>query len=75
MTETLAEKTCTPCRGGIPPLTRDEAQRPPAIVYAVPELICWCDLIKALLNILQGEGRPHMGNVGINHPDTAVSLI
>jgi 4a-hydroxytetrahydrobiopterin dehydratase len=27
MTETLAEKTCTPCRGSIPPLTRDEAQR------------------------------------------------
>ena len=27
MTETLAEKTCTPCRGGIPPLTRDEAER------------------------------------------------
>jgi hypothetical protein len=27
MTETLAEKTCTPCRGGIPPLTRDEALR------------------------------------------------
>ena len=27
MTETLADKTCTPCRGGIPPLTRDEAQR------------------------------------------------
>jgi hypothetical protein len=27
MTETLAEKTCTPCRGGIPPLTRDETQR------------------------------------------------
>ena len=27
MTETPAEKTCTPCRGGIPPLTRDEAQR------------------------------------------------
>jgi 4a-hydroxytetrahydrobiopterin dehydratase len=25
MIETLAEKTCTPCRGGIPPLTRDEA--------------------------------------------------
>ena len=29
MTETLAEKTCTPCRGGIPPLTRDEALRIP----------------------------------------------
>ena len=27
MTENLAEKTCTPCRGGIPPLTRDEALR------------------------------------------------
>jgi hypothetical protein len=22
----LVEKTCTPCRGGIPPLTRDEAE-------------------------------------------------
>ena len=22
MTETLAEKTCTPCRGGVPPLAR-----------------------------------------------------
>jgi 4a-hydroxytetrahydrobiopterin dehydratase len=27
MTEALAIKTCTPCRGGIPPLTRDEAER------------------------------------------------
>jgi Pterin 4 alpha carbinolamine dehydratase. len=27
MIATLAEKTCTPCRAGIPPLTRDEAQR------------------------------------------------
>jgi 4a-hydroxytetrahydrobiopterin dehydratase len=27
MIQALAEKTCTPCRGGIPPLTRDEAQR------------------------------------------------
>src|SRR5207245_3476488 len=25
MPETLAEKTCTPCRGGVPPLARDEA--------------------------------------------------
>ena len=25
MTATLVEKTCTPCRGGIPPLTREEA--------------------------------------------------
>ena len=27
MTETLAEKTCTPCHGGIPPLTPEEAER------------------------------------------------
>jgi 4a-hydroxytetrahydrobiopterin dehydratase len=27
MIETLAEKTCTPCRGGVPPLTREEALR------------------------------------------------
>src|SRR5947207_15843356 len=26
MVETLAEKTCTPCRGGVPPLTGDEAE-------------------------------------------------
>ena len=26
MSEILAEKTCTPCRGGISPRTRDEAQ-------------------------------------------------
>ena len=27
MTETLAEKTRTPCRGGISPLTHEEAER------------------------------------------------
>ena len=27
MTETLAEKKCTPCRGGIPSLTHEEAER------------------------------------------------
>jgi 4a-hydroxytetrahydrobiopterin dehydratase len=27
MTETLAEKRCVRCRGGIPPLTRDATQR------------------------------------------------
>jgi len=27
MTETLAQKKCTPCRGGIPPLTHEEAER------------------------------------------------
>ena len=27
MNETLAEKKCTPCRGGIAPLTHEEAER------------------------------------------------
>ncbi|HKN31101.1 MAG TPA: 4a-hydroxytetrahydrobiopterin dehydratase [Roseiarcus sp.] len=27
MTETLAERKCTPCRGGIPPLSLEEAER------------------------------------------------
>jgi 4a-hydroxytetrahydrobiopterin dehydratase len=26
MTEALANKTCTPCRGGTPPLTREQAE-------------------------------------------------
>jgi len=27
MAETLTDKVCTPCRGGVPPLTREEANR------------------------------------------------
>jgi len=27
MTEALADKVCTPCRGGIPPLTQADAER------------------------------------------------
>src|SRR6202023_1845532 len=27
MMDDLAEKTCTPCRGGIPPLTQEDAER------------------------------------------------
>ena len=26
MTEALVSKTCTPCRGGVPPLTREQAE-------------------------------------------------
>ena len=26
MPDTLAQKSCTPCRGGVPPLTREEAE-------------------------------------------------
>jgi len=27
MVDTLAAKTCTPCKGGIPPLPRQDAER------------------------------------------------
>ena len=27
MTESLTQKLCTPCQGGVPPLTREEASR------------------------------------------------
>ena len=27
MTEALSSKTCTPCRGGVPPLTSEQAER------------------------------------------------
>lgn len=27
MPDTLAQKSCTPCRGGVPPLTQEEAER------------------------------------------------
>jgi hypothetical protein len=36
MTETLSEKTCTPCRGGVPPLGRDEALRFPVFTVRLP---------------------------------------
>jgi hypothetical protein len=39
MTATLVEKTCTPCRGGVPPLTREEADslRAQAPDWALPD--------------------------------------
>ena len=36
MTKTLVEKTCTPCRGGIPPLTPQEAE---ALLVQAPEWV------------------------------------
>jgi hypothetical protein len=50
MTETLAEKTCTPCRGGIPPLTRDEAQR----FQALARLICRNSISSGMLPSTRG---------------------
>jgi hypothetical protein len=53
MTETLASKTYTPCREGIPPLTLEQAETfhaqapdwPPAtnpIRHTLPDLRCTC---------------------------------
>ena len=38
MTSALAEKTCTPCRGGVPPLTVEEAE---AYRVQAPEWVLW----------------------------------
>src|SRR3984957_19010125 len=38
MTEALVEKTCAPCRGGIPPLTRAEAEE---LLPQAPEWRSW----------------------------------
>jgi 4a-hydroxytetrahydrobiopterin dehydratase len=39
VTEALVSKTCTPCRGGIPPLTREEAElfQPPTPDWRLAE--------------------------------------
>jgi 4a-hydroxytetrahydrobiopterin dehydratase len=39
MTAALVNKTCTPCRGGIPPLTREQAERlhAEALDWQLPE--------------------------------------
>ena len=35
MVDTLVGKTCTPCKGGIPPLTPEEAEAPSCASSAV----------------------------------------
>ena len=53
MTEILAEKTCTPCRGGIPPLTRQEAE---ALLAQAPD---WSlvDEAHRVVHLSDGAGR------------------
>ena len=67
MTEALASKTCTPCRGGIPPLTREQAelfhaQAPEGTRAPWRDLRAWrtpgCDTrrLSAAIGALEGEG-------------------
>jgi len=62
MTETLAEKTCTPCRGGVPPLgreLRDDAHR-------IERTFRFCNFREALAFVQQvGELAESEGH----HPD------
>jgi 4a-hydroxytetrahydrobiopterin dehydratase len=45
MTAMLAEKTCTPCRGGVPPLTAEEAEayRAQAPEWTLRDEATWID--------------------------------
>ena len=54
MTETLAEKKCTPCRGGIAPLTHEEA--------AIPRFstILTLVVIPVIYNVVKGWRVPVM---------------
>jgi hypothetical protein len=50
MTEALASKTCTPCRGGIPPLTREQAE-----LFRAQAILRWRD--PAISALWPGEMR------------------
>ena len=72
MIATLAEKTCTPCRGGIPPLARDEAQRlqtqapnwefaddtpPNRAHFSIPQLSRGARLVQDVGQLAEAEGH------------------
>jgi hypothetical protein len=61
MTETLAENKCTPCRGGISPLTRDEAQR---LQAQAPD---W-ELADDAHRVKRTSGRGRRDGSGRGHP-------
>ena len=66
MTEALASKTCTPCRGGIPPLTREAAE---LLHGQAPD---WQLLEEAHRELAEGEG--HHPNISFGWGNATVSL-
>jgi 4a-hydroxytetrahydrobiopterin dehydratase len=77
MTESLAEKTCTPCRGGVPPLTPEEARRylEQAPNWALPDDVgqierkFWFSNFREALGFAHAAGE--LAETEQHHPDVA----
>src|SRR6202166_6340 len=71
MTEALASKTCTPCRGGIPPLTREQAE----LFHAQApdwELQEEAHFVQEIGELAEAEG--HHPNISFGWGEATVSL-
>ena len=77
MTSALAEKTCTPCRGGIPPLTRDEAEdyREQAPDWALRDEATRIERTYRFKNFAEAAGFVHraaeLAEAEAHHPDVS----
>src|SRR6202171_3901786 len=87
MTEALASKTCTPCRGGIPPLTREQAalfhaQAPdwqlPEEVHRIERRFRFRNFREALTFVQEvgelAEAEGHHPNISFGWGNATVSL-
>src|SRR5260370_37685717 len=87
MSETLVSKTCTPCRGGVPPLTREQAE----LFHAQAsdwqlreeaqriERSCWFSNFREALSFVQeigelAEAEGHHPNINFGWGNATVSL-
>jgi len=77
MTTLLAEKTCTPCRGGIPPLTKAEAEayRAQAPEWALPDDATRIERTYRFKNFAQAaafvQRAAELAESEAHHPDIA----
>ena len=77
MSTTLAEKTCTPCRGGIPPLTRAEAEsyRAQAPEWALADDTSKIERTYRFKNFAEAaafvHGAANLAEAEAHHPDIA----
>jgi 4a-hydroxytetrahydrobiopterin dehydratase len=87
MTETLVIKTCTPCRGGIPPLTREQAElfhaQAPAWqlqeeAHRIERSFRFCNFREALTFVQEigelAEAEGHHPNISFGWGNATVSL-
>ena len=75
MESALAEKSCTPCRGGIPPLTREEAEtyRRQAPDWALADEATRIERTYRFKNFREAfgfvEGAAALADAEMHHPD------